>query len=572
MFSLSHKRVVSAYIIIMLVAGVIFFKLYSISVSDYSKVLPALTNQYTRKLNVVERRGFIFDRNGNIIAGFDDAYNCFVDPSKIYSAGITIEEAAGKIFDVLENQNITKEDLTEILLGGKPFVTRILENINNEYMTTYQVYKRNENGTPTSLHLTGYVDGSGNGVGGIEEKYNDFFKQTSAKINIIYDSNALRQSFANSTARIIDYGYDKKTGLSLTIDLDIQKKAEEIADKYLKKGAIVVASAKTGEILASVSRPVYSLENIADYITSENGEFVNRAFSSFTPGSVFKTIIAAAALELDAESGYANNYYEREYECTGIIDAGGKPFRCHRIWGHGNLTMCEAYAESCNTYFMDLALGIGYDKIYETAKKLGIGENTLLDGLNIRSGNIPENKNPPPAFIANTAIGQGELLITPLEAVRIFCAIANGGLMPELSLIQSFIFDNGVSDAREVSSKQVLSFDTAQYLFEMTQACVDYGTGRFAAPEYGIAGGKTSSAESGQYADIEVIIDEETGETEIRREQIVHSWFSGYYPANVDENQPVYAISVIAEGGVTENVRSAAVFKEICDYLALGIR
>jgi penicillin-binding protein 2 len=572
MLSVNQRRVAAAYIFIMLMAGIVFFRLYSISVSDYSKVMPALSGQYTRRLDVSERRGFIFDRSGNIIAGFADAYNCIVDPSKILPQNRSrrfeiFEEIAAEIYNIRVNLNITKDDILRNLHNGVPFVVRIRENINNEYMASFRSYKRNESANPPALHLLGHVGRDGNGIGGIEERFNEFLRGPAAsKITAVHDSDALRQSFVNSPVRIINHGYEKKTGAVLTLDLDLQRKIEEIADRHLSKGAIVVALAETGEILASASRPVYSLDNIADYIESDRGEFINRAFSSFTPGSVFKTIIAAAALELDYD------YFYREYDCTGQIDAGGRIFRCHRRWGHGVLSMCEAYAESCNPYFMNLALELGYDIIYETAKKLGVGENTLLDGLSVRRGNIPDIKNPPPAFIANTAIGQGELLITPLEAARIFCAIANNGLMPELSLVKGFVFDEGITDAQNNRTRRVFSEQTVKYLTEMTLACVDYGTGTIAAPEYGLAGGKTSSAESGQFADIEIITDEETGETETQRMQIVHSWFSGYYPANAGTAHPVYAISVIAEGGVTENIRSSVIFKEICDYLALSMR
>ena len=572
--NINERRMVSVYVIIMIFAGIVFFKLYTIALSDYAKILPTLTNQYTRKMSVVERRGFIFDRNGDIIAGFDNAYNCIVDPSKIpliNSEGKleTLEDISQNIFEICENANTLPEDILKNLREGRPFIIRILENINNEYMTSFQSYKRNASSNPAALHITGYVNREGDGISGIEQSYNDLLKKTSAKIDAVYASNAIRQSFGGSPIRIIDYGYYDKTGIALTLDINLQRKAEEIADKYLNKGAVVIVSASTGEILASVSRPVYSLDNISDYIESENGEFINRAFSSFTPGSVFKTIIAAAALEKDEESDNYFNYYNKEYNCTGEINVSGKIFRCNRKWGHGVLNMCEAYAESCNTYFMNLALEIGYDCIYETAKKLGIGSRDMLDGLNIKSGNIPDIKNPPPAFTANTAIGQGELLITPLEAARIFCCIANNGELPELSIVKSFILspeNTNQKDIKTIRTKKVLSDSTVNYLLEMTQACVEYGTGTIAAPEYGIAGGKTSSAESGQYKKIE-ILNPETEEFEIQTVQIVHSWFSGYYPANADINQPTYVISVIAEGGVTENIKSALIFKEVCDYL-----
>lgn len=557
---INEKRIITAYIFIIFMLIILFFKLYTIAVSDYSKALPSLTRQYTRSLSVAERRGFIFDRNGNVIAGFEDAFNCIVDPSKI---DVPMEFAAEEIAQV---SNLTKEEVISKLMGGKPVVIRIDENINNNYMKSYRTYKRHEENNSFATHILGYLNSEGNGVNGIEHSYNDFLKNTSAKIEAIYESDAVQKSFKGSPIRIIDYGYESKTGIMLTLEGGLQRKVEEIADAYLPKGAIVVVSVSTGEILASVSRPTYSVDNLTDYINSTDGEFVNRAFSAFTPGSVFKTVISAAALELDIE------YRDKIYVCTGEIDVGGKKFLCNKKIGHGELDMRNAYAYSCNTYYMNLALELGYDIIYEMAKKFEIGEELYLDGLPVQHGNIPEIENPPPALIANTAIGQGELLITPLEAARIFSCIANNGILPELSIVKSFVFSDShkINASQGFYEKKILNDATVEVLLEMTRTCVDYGTGISAQPKIGGAGGKTSSAESGQYIET-VVTDNNAGEAQIQKSQIVHSWFSGYYPSStVDSSRkPLYAISVIAEGGVTFNVKSAIIFKEICDYLGM---
>jgi cell division protein FtsI/penicillin-binding protein 2 len=414
-------------------------------------------------------------------------------------------------------------------------------------------YRRAADGSP-AVHIIGYLNSERKGAAGIEAAYNALLEKTGARVSAFYSSDALNRSFAGEPVRTVDSGYSDKTGLSLTLDWGLQQKLEQIADGHLSKGAIIIAGAETGEILASVSRPVYSLDNLAHYINSTDGEFINRAFAAFTPGSVFKTVVAAAALEIDPD------YLDFTHDCTGIIDVSGRSFRCHRRWGHGELCMTGAYAESCNTYFISLALDMGYPEIYSMAKNLGVGEFGLLDGLSVSRGNIPDLSGAPPALIANTAIGQGELLITPLEAARIFCAVANGGVMPELSLVKSLTLGNAATDVRNIQSRRVFSERTVSHLADMARAVVESGTGVLAAPEHGAAAGKTSSAESGQLAYVE----NEDGE--LIREQIVHSWFAGYYPAE-PERKPLYSITVIAEGGVNQNVSSAAIFKEICDYL-----
>ena len=117
------KRIIFVYIFIMISAGIVFFKLYTVSISDYTKTAPALTNQYTGKLSVAQRRGFIFDRNGEILAGFDDVYNCIIDPSKISNSKDFINSGSDtviqKIFDIRDNINISK-DITMIADDENP--------------------------------------------------------------------------------------------------------------------------------------------------------------------------------------------------------------------------------------------------------------------------------------------------------------------------------------------------------------------------------------------------------------------------------------------------------------------
>ena len=568
MLYINQKRLLAAYIIIMLFAGLLFFRLYTIAISDFGQILPALNTQHIRRLNVAERRGFIFDRYGEIIAGHSGVYNTLIDPSKIGLYPQTFETIYSVAETLEEISNLNNTEILQRLRNGVPFVIQTREALNNHYSHSFRMYRRSINNSPAAIHLIGYLNSDRQGVMGIEAAYNDFLVNTGARVSAAWEADALGRSFPGTFIVITDDYYDKKSGLTLTLDWSLQKKVEEIADTELNMGAIVVACASSGEILASVSRPAFSLDNLAHYIESNDGEFINRAFGAFTPGSVFKTVVAAAALEI------APDYYlERKHYCTGYINVFGQIFRCHRRWGHGTLNMTEAYANSCNPYFIELALKLGYDIIHEMAQNLGIGEFGLLDGLRVNRGNVPSLPSPPPAFVANAAIGQDALLITPLEATRIFAAVANGGIMPELSLVKSFMFhhEQEAVDLRNTNSRRVFSERTADYLQELARATVEFGTGTRAAAYHGTSAGKTSSAESGQFREII----SEYGETV--REQIVHSWFAGFYPACITidtedeegeaEMIPRYAITVIVEGGVNDGVHSTDIFRKIADYL-----
>jgi len=573
MLYINQKRLLGVYVIIMLSAGLIFFRLYTIAVSDFGQILPALNTQHTRRLSVVERRGFIFDRHGETIAGHGGLYNSLIDPSKIGSDSRTSETvySVAETLREISSSNLSEADILNRLRNGVPFVIQTHEALNNHYSQSFRMYRRSINNSPAAIHIIGYLNSDRQGVTGIEAVYNDFLVNTGARVSAAWEADALGRSFPGTPIVITDDSYGKRPGLTLTLDWGLQKKVEEIADAHLNRGAIVVACAASGEILAGVSRPTFSLNNLTDYIESDNGEFINRVFGSFTPGSIFKTVVAAAALEIDPD------YYDWSHYCRGYINVFGQILRCHRRWGHGELdNMTEAYANSCNPYFIELALRLGYGVIHEMAQTLGIGEFGLLDGLRINRGNVPNLTSPPPAFVANAAIGQDALLMTPLEATRIFAAVANGGIMPELSIVKSFTFayNQKPVDLRNTQSRRVFSERTAAYMQEMARAVTEIGTGRRATAEHGLSAGKTSSAESGQFREIT------NDYGEIVREQIVHSWFAGFYPACVEIEigtgaeieieaavTPRYAITVIVEGGVNDDVHSTDIFREIANYL-----
>lgn len=546
------KRTAVVYIGIIMIFTLLFFRLFILAQTDIAPNVPSISGQYTNKLPVTERRGFILDRTGTPLAGFEDGYVSLIDPSKLKRP---VEDATAEL---AKYSSLSADELGEKIKKGVPFTLKTSYNLKNEYVTSFPFYKRNEESTGSlAAHIIGYLNSEGTGMTGIEKAFNGHLNSTGASVSAIYESDALRRSFSGIDIQINDENYLSKTGITLTLDSSLQRKAEEIADSSLTKGAILVMNSSDGEILASVSRPVYDINSIAQSLNSESGEFLNRAFIGFTPGSFFKTVVAAAALEMNLD------FADFTFDCTGEIDVFGQKFRCYNNIGHGENNMTGAYAKSCNCYFITLALKIGYGAIYDMAKKMGIGGEIYLDGLSVSSGNIEDRKSPPPAYAANAAIGQGDLLVTPLEAVRIMSSIANGGKLPNATIVRSMNYADHTTKLHNLDGDQILSSETISLLQKMTKQCVTEGTGILANPQKGGAGGKTSSAESGQYIYINKESDDTLTEVSQERVQVVHSWFVGYYPA---EN-PKFTIAVIVEGGVTDGIRATEIFAQVCDYI-----
>ena len=335
-------------------------------------------------------------------------------------------------------------------------------------------------------------------------------------------------------------GYSDKSGIVLSIDTQMQKELDEICDNYLDMGAAVVCNLSDFSICALSSRPLYDSEDIASSLDSDRGELINRAFSLYTPGSVFKTVVAAAALEYDEE------LYNFEYECTGSTNVSGKIFRCHDLSGHGKQPMKEAYANSCNTYFIALAEQIGLHAICETARKMGLGEAVILDGLYVKGALIPDDTQKyTPAYLANISFGQGDLMTTPMDMLRVFAVCATGRVR-DFSLVSGVYEQDEMIYFSEKLSEPVLSDNTVNKLLDMMRFCVTNGTGWQALADNVNTGGKTATAQSGQYKN---------------GEEILHRWFAGVFPIE----KPKYAMVVLCDGNGENEMNPAVIFSKFAD-------
>jgi Cell division protein FtsI/penicillin-binding protein 2 len=523
------------YLVFLLLLGILTTRLFVLSRGNLAQEI--LSGQYTRKYEIASFRGFLYDRNKTPIEGQQTGYVAFVNPSKVKSS-------VGYASSLLSayTDTVSESELYDMIQNGVPFKLSVKEEIQNEWVKSFPLYER---GKDTAVkHILGYINADGVGASGLEKVYNQLLSgRLSGTVYARYEANAKKTALNGEEPVICDDGYSQKNGIVLTIDKDLQTKTEEIADRYVGSGAIVVSDITNGEILATVSRPAYDSNNIGKYLSSGGGEFLNRALCAFTPGSIFKIIVAASALETDS------NLYQFQYDCTGKINVAGEIFHCHKTDGHGVMNMKEAFANSCNTYFITLAQKTGYAKILEMARRIGIENKIDLDGLPCQSGSLPNNSVVPPALVANTAIGQGSILLTPLEATKMISAAATGKVN-EPSLVKSMIINGTEEPCEKKEPTVVWGEDITAKLKEMISACVENGTGVKAKPKIGFAGGKTATAQTGQMKN---------------GVEMTNLWFAGVYP----QENPSYAIVVLCDAnGNVEGPRSPQdAFREICDYL-----
>lgn len=307
--------------------------------------------------------------------------------------------------------------------------------------------------------------------------------------------------------------------LQLTIDSQLQRRAYEALAG--RRGAAVLLEVPTGEILAMASRPAYDpnfsalKRDWARLTRDPQAPLVERAGQGmYPPGSVFKPLIMAAALE----EGLTNP--QAHFDCQGRAQVGNFVLNCHDR--HGMLSLAQALAYSCNVAFADLGMRLGMERIRQWMRTFQM-EGRLSAVPGAVTAKLPEASNP--SAPAETAIGQADTLVSPLNMARLAAIIARGGLDIEPRLLKA-----QVREGEEIiwqppwpQPRRVLSAQSAQLVAQAMLLTVEEGTGTAAQVAGVQVAGKTGSAENPHGA--------------------THAWFIGYAPAQ----KPRYAVAVILE-------------------------
>lgn len=324
-----------------------------------------------------------------------------------------------------------------------------------------------------------------------------------------------------------------------TIDADIQDLVERVMDRHIKKGAVVVMDRSTGDILAMASRPAYNPDPAAGELLPAAGDdrFVNQSLSLFQPGSIFKVVVAAAALS----GGLAKP--DTAFYCGGSRD---KPVRCWKEEGHGHITLAEAFAQSCNPVFVRLGLGLGPEKLIDCARSLG------LDDQGITGYPAASDRRQDLGLIAgkynlvNSSVGQGPVLTTPVQVTAMVNTVANGGVYLKPRLVKEIRPARGAPGKIEGgATARAISPEVARQLGEMMAMVTRHGVGQKAWVKRGGTAGKTGSAQLSEGV------------------EAVNAWFSGYGPLD----NPKYTVTVLVREGVSGGETAAPVFREIMESL-----
>lgn len=576
---------------LLIVARLCYLQIYQ---ADKYRTLSDENRISTRFL--VAPRGVIYDRNGELIAKNDQNFQVLLIAEQTPDIQKTLEiferivpfndEEKAKVEQNIRKRkrfvpiklkdNLTWEEVAKILLHAPELPGIEIDEGLNRYYPYANLY----------AHVLGYVGPVAEG----DKQENPLYMVPGFKIgksglektldHILQGKVGSIKLEVNAFGRVMKE-IEREAGsegqsVSITIDSRLQQAAfEAFGDE---SGAAVVLDVHSGEILALVSTPSYDPNLFAGGISykhwnallnNERTPLINKAVSGqYSPGSTFKIVVALAALE----AGVIN--LNTEFNCTGGMDIGNIRFHCWKHSGHGYLNVVEALKHSCDIFFYETALRVGIDKIHDMALQLGMGQilNVGLD--NEKSGLIPSKEWKKEKYgtlwsrgdSANSGIGQGYVLVTPLQLATMLARVVNGGYAVQPTFVKQSKENLKKIKRLNISVRNIEI--VKQGMFEV----VNGAGGTAGRARFNINGAKMGG---------------KTGTTQVRRISMKerrrgitrdenlpwnlrnHALFIGFTPVD----NPRYAVAVIVEHGSSGSGVAAPIAGKILqEALKLDIR
>ncbi len=553
--------ILSIYILLILL---VFFRYFKLQILDYSKYQEKAGNNSLRRIELEAPRGIIYDLNNNPI----------VDNQFIYDLNIITKDFDSKTFNydlMYKITDINRSAIDSIVYFNSSSIKKfkpvlIGRNIDLETKSKLEENKLDLKGLYFSnsqirtymmdcnlSHVLGYLRKKESLIGfsGVEKYYQNELKGINGIEYHMVDRFSIDQGIFDCDGNILPIQGDD---LHLTIDSGLQSFSEQLMNDNV--GSIIVMNPESGEILTMLSKPDYDLSSFAGEIpkkvwneinNNSNKPFNNRSIQNYyPPGSIFKLVLSAIVLDKNLISK------NRTINCNGVYDFYDTKFRCWKEDGHGKTNLNKALQQSCNIYFYNLIQMIDFDMWSSEVKKFGFGNITNIDLNGEKKGVVPnrefmtnlyKNKGGWSAgHLLNLSIGQGEIMVTPIQIANLINIIQNEGysITPHLNK------DNAVN-------KNIINYDKdvwktiKQSMYDAVNK--DKGTAYKAKINKKGAKvfGKTGTAQICSNCDL-----------------LPHAWFAGFLELNKEK----YSIVIIVEnGGKGSNIPSIMA-RKIFQYIA----
>lgn len=592
----------------------LLLRLLHLQVVQHSTLSEAASANYTKVERLFGNRGTIYDRNGKILATNEVAFDLYITPSKVKEVDLLIEN----LTPILEFDQLAQLELREILttsdLSERRSATRIVRDLPQAQVALIEAIGAQYGGVSIDVkrqrtypygeigaHLIGYLGRPSSkelkerqlapnemvGRFGAERLYDQILRGQHGLRRFVVDARGRPQhegwaklaSDKVSSLQVPTPGHD----IYLSIDIDAQRLAYQALEGY-ESGSVVLMDPRTGELIASVSKPSFDpniwsgrLTAKAKHEIDENPyhPMLDKSVKSYFPGSLYKVVTAVAAMEegiLDPE---------QPIDSPGAYEYGNRIFHCHKRAGHGHVDLNGAMAASADVYFYKLGEKMGIDTLAVYGNYFGFGERLL--GINGESSGVVPTRAYHEEYSLggfqhglslSSAIGQGAVRTSPLQIAVAFSALANHGvvyrphLLLESNTVSSQLLEGPPTlEESEVITKQytpevirrlpAASANIQRVRRSLERAVHDpkRATGYRAAPSFGRIAGKTGTAQ------VKTIVRGYRRLKEQRWEHRDHAWFAGFAPYD----SPKLTVVVFLEHGGSGGKDAAPVVRKILE-------
>ena len=553
--------ILSIYILLILL---VFFRYFKLQILDYSKYQEKAGNNSLRRIELEAPRGIIYDLNNNPI----------VDNQFIYDLNIITKDFDSKTFNydlMYKITDIKRSAIDSIVSFNSSSIKKfkpvlIGRNIDLETKSKLEENKLDLKGLYFSnsqirtymmdcnlSHVLGYLRKKESLIGfsGVEKYYQNELKGINGIEYHMVDRFSIDQGIFDCDGNILPIQGDD---LHLTIDSGLQSFSEQLMNDNV--GSIIVMNPESGEILTMLSKPDYDLSSFAGEIpkkvwneinNNSNKPFNNRTIQNYyPPGSIFKLVLSAIVLDKNLISK------NRTINCNGVYDFYDTKFRCWKEDGHGKTNLNKALQQSCNIYFYNLIQMIDFDMWSSEVRKFGFGNITNIDLNGEKKGVVPDRQFMTNLYkdkggwsaghLLNLSIGQGEIMVTPIQIGNLINIIQNEGysMTPHLNKYNTV-------------NKNIINYnkDVWKTIKQSMYDAVNKDKGTAYKAKINKKGakvyGKTGTAQICSNCDL-----------------LPHAWFAGF----LELNKKKYSIVIIVEnGGKGSNIPSIMA-RKIFQYIA----
>ncbi|WP_280769085.1 stage V sporulation protein D [Salipaludibacillus daqingensis] len=486
-----------------LITGVCLFlimigRLWYVQVVMGDDISEKAEESWGRNIPFEAQRGEILDRNGDILATNVTAPSILVAPRQIKDPVADSEKLASVLSITTEKayEKLTKnESIVRINPEGRKVTNEIANEVRSlqlEGIYVAEDYRRHYPRGNYLSHVLGFAGIDNQGLTGLELYYDELLKGESGHVSFYSDAKGRRMPDLADRYTPPTDGQHMKLTVDAKVQTILERELDEAEAVYNPDGAIAIAmDPNNGEILGMSSRPDYDPEKFQD-VPAEIYNQNKPIWSTYEPGSTFKIITLAAALEEQLVDLEKDNFYD-----PGYIEVSGQKLKCWKKGGHGSQTFLEVVQNSCNPGFVVLGERLGEKKLFEYITNFGFGQETGIDLQGEGTGILFKPEAIGPLELATTAFGQG-VSVTPIQQVAAVAAAINGGNLYQPYLAKEFIdpLTNEITIKNDsLMKRNVISQETSDEIRHALEHVVAKGTGRGAFVDGYRIGGKTGTAQ-----------------------------------------------------------------------------